>query len=294
MATAAPSTYHYSCPGGSKPYKQQPPEPLWPLPWPHLVAPAAPLSQQAYLQSTHPPMTRDSCTTDQDGPLGPRKGSSASFATVSSPSHTICWFMSERTPMSDPFTVIFAARPSDDKIIYATTDTFIPKRSLSNVTNAAKAFVSQEPWPCTESCTWKSHRTDVPFAIDALTSGPISRLICWLILTSSPVNFWRLQRGQRAAGLAPSLHKDFDQTTTMLESSNLRQPLWLLRRLQMSAVVAFPLTNWWNVRIVSSNVSFLFSSFSVKMWSPILQLFTTSMNSKCAIVQCINKRKMFS
>jgi len=47
-------------------------------------------------------------------------------------------------PMRGPSTVISAVRLFEDKTTYETTDTSTPKKSLSNVTNAAKDFANLE------------------------------------------------------------------------------------------------------------------------------------------------------
>ena len=44
--------------------------------------------------------------------------------------------------MRDPIRATYAERPFDDKTTYVTIDTSTPKKSLSSVPNAAKAFAN--------------------------------------------------------------------------------------------------------------------------------------------------------
>lgn len=128
----------------------------------------------------------------------PRSSSSASSATASLQSPTICSFTNARTRTRGLTRATFAERPSVDRIIFAITVTSTRRRSRLNVAIAAKAFASRERWPSTGFCIWKSRRTNAPSVRAASISDPISRLTSSRTPTSNLTSARRARRSSDA------------------------------------------------------------------------------------------------
>jgi hypothetical protein len=81
--------------------------------------------------------------------------------------------MNEHTQMNDLIRVIFVERHSEDRITSGITDTFILRKSLSSVLNAAKDFANPEHWQCIESFIWKNPLINALYVKGVLIKGPI-------------------------------------------------------------------------------------------------------------------------